>query len=918
MKRTTLILLVAVMTLAIPAVHAQTPARMLEKGVFAEETKGDIDAAIKIYTQIVDNADANRKYVAQAHYRLGACLIKQKQYAEATPVLRDFIAKFPKETKLVAQAKKRLRKIRSQITGAELAKIVTEAVMTISTCAETDPRVKPALESLVGMNETAVVKALTKHFDSDKNTVRRSAVYILWKGDFEKITGAEAGLTKLCKHKEGMTRGMAAITLGGRKVASSFQTICEMTLKDKSPYARRCAAYALGLLGDPRARPVLEKALKDAGEFVSSNAESALSMLNSQARLPADVIKYIIDIHMETYKKAQAKGMRVNSHIYGVDDQFNLHFGGLNIVKNKTAKVINDEIALGTFSYDDLDVMNETAAAQKIRFVDSKSSRGGRYRLMWTPDKPIKPGEVRTLGWKKKATTKLTKAADGYQLKMHNHFGTPVQESFFLVVPPNVTIAKQSTDFATRKRVGVFDIYHWQRTVPPGTTNRVDLVLKKTESASQADGKLLLSYVDDSAESKRSIAGSGHAVAFAHGGVVQAVRIFASRYGSPKAPDENFSVYLLDDKQKMISEFKFPYSMIERGDMKWYTLKIKPTFAKPGFYAALSFSPTRTKGVYLGLDSSVKKSHSYTGLPGKGFKAFSGNMDWMVRVDLVSAGGDTDGQAAGPKASKHLANRAWYLWNQRKLEESEKLFKQAIDKDPKNSNAWNGLGWALQNQGKKEATDAFKKCLALEPKNAGALNGMGWIAKGLGNEDEAIMWWQKSVQADQNSTAALRGMAITLMARGQYHHAAVCYAAWVRVDPSNQKIKAELDDAMAKAKVALEETKKAHEAVKKWLALLDEGKYAETWDESAGLFRKASAKKQWIATLKGLLGSLGKMKSRTRQDADYRTSLPGSPEGEYVIFTFKTVYAKKPATIETVTPMRDKDGKWRVSGYYIK
>ncbi|MDP6634449.1 MAG: HEAT repeat domain-containing protein [Phycisphaerae bacterium] len=633
MKRTALLLLVAITMLAPLTARAESPALLLEKGVFAEETKGDIDAAMKIYKQIIDDAKANRKYVAQAHYRLGACLVKQKQFTQATSILHEFVAKFPKQTRLIARARKQLRQARSRITGSELSKIVTQAVMTISTCAETDPRVKPALESLVGLNEPAVVKELAGHFDSEKNTVRRSAVYILWKGDFSKITAAEAGLTKLCKHKEGMTRGMAALTLGGRKVNSSFRTLCDMTLKDQSPYARRCAAYALGLMQNPAARSVLEKALKDKNEFVSSNAEAALTMLNAQTRLPVEVITYITDIHMADYKKSQAKGLYVNSHIYGVDDRFNLHFGGLMAVKNKTDKVINDEITVSSFSYADFEVMNETGAIQKIRFVDKKTSSGGRYRLMWTPDKPLQPGQVRLLGWKKKVTTKLEKTTGGFQLTMKNRFGAPVLESFFLVAPPNVAIAKQSTNYASRKRVGPFDVYHWRRGVPPGTTNRVDVTLKKTGAAGQA---VVLGYVDDSAESKRSLGGSGHAVVFRRAGTVKAVRIFASRYGHPRAPDEDFSVYLLDAKQKVISEFKFPYATIERGDLKWYTLKTKPTAVPETFYVALSFNPHRTKGVYLGLDSSVAESHSYTGLPGRGFAAIAEKSDWMVRVERVA------------------------------------------------------------------------------------------------------------------------------------------------------------------------------------------------------------------------------------------------------------------------------------------
>ena len=47
-------------------------------------------------------------------------------------------------------------------------------------------------------------------------------------------------------------------------------------------------------------------------------------------------------------------------------------------------------------------------------------------------------------------------------------------------------------------------------------------------------------------------------------------------------------------------------------------------------------------------------------------------------------------------------------------------------------------------------------------------------------------------------------------------------------------------------------------------------------------------------------------------------SLPGAPDGEYVVLQFDTSFANKKEAVETVTPMLDKDGKWKVSGYYIK
>jgi hypothetical protein len=48
------------------------------------------------------------------------------------------------------------------------------------------------------------------------------------------------------------------------------------------------------------------------------------------------------------------------------------------------------------------------------------------------------------------------------------------------------------------------------------------------------------------------------------------------------------------------------------------------------------------------------------------------------------------------------------------------------------------------------------------------------------------------------------------------------------------------------------------------------------------------------------------------------TQLPGAPDGQYVIIQYDTTFENKRKAIETITPMFDKDGIWRVSGYYIQ
>ncbi len=47
------------------------------------------------------------------------------------------------------------------------------------------------------------------------------------------------------------------------------------------------------------------------------------------------------------------------------------------------------------------------------------------------------------------------------------------------------------------------------------------------------------------------------------------------------------------------------------------------------------------------------------------------------------------------------------------------------------------------------------------------------------------------------------------------------------------------------------------------------------------------------------------------------TSLPGAPDGRYVVILYDAVYEHKQAAVETVTPMYDGDA-WRVSGYFVR
>ena len=103
-----------------------------------------------------------------------------------------------------------------------------------------------------------------------------------------------------------------------------------------------------------------------------------------------------------------------------------------------------------------------------------------------------------------------------------------------------------------------------------------------------------------------------------------------------------------------------------------------------------------------------------------------------------------------------------------------------------------------------------------------------------------------------------------------------------------------------------------------WLALVDSGKYADSWQEASQLFRAAITKEKWQDALRGTRDPLGKMLSRKLRSATYKTTLPGAPDGEYVVIRYETEFTNKKEAVETVTPCLEKDGSWKVSGYYIK
>ena len=124
---------------------------------------------------------------------------------------------------------------------------------------------------------------------------------------------------------------------------------------------------------------------------------------------------------------------------------------------------------------------------------------------------------------------------------------------------------------------------------------------------------------------------------------------------------------------------------------------------------------------------------------------------------------------------------------------------------------------------------------------------------------------------------------------------------------------------LAAAALSAEEApeRAATKAASDWLALVDAGRYGASWNEAASLFKQQVTAEQWKTALTNVRQPLGALQSRKLVSARYTKSVPGAPDGEYVVIAFETVFENKKAAVETITPMKEKDGSWRVSGYFI-
>ncbi len=109
-----------------------------------------------------------------------------------------------------------------------------------------------------------------------------------------------------------------------------------------------------------------------------------------------------------------------------------------------------------------------------------------------------------------------------------------------------------------------------------------------------------------------------------------------------------------------------------------------------------------------------------------------------------------------------------------------------------------------------------------------------------------------------------------------------------------------------------------------FLKLIDHGQYDDSWDACASTIKNTITKSSWDTVMKINRARFGTLVSRKLESAQAAITVPGSPEGQYVILEYKGSFnlrksegtTTKPTT-ETVV-ITNENGKWLGYQYSIR
>ena len=113
------------------------------------------------------------------------------------------------------------------------------------------------------------------------------------------------------------------------------------------------------------------------------------------------------------------------------------------------------------------------------------------------------------------------------------------------------------------------------------------------------------------------------------------------------------------------------------------------------------------------------------------------------------------------------------------------------------------------------------------------------------------------------------------------------------------------------------EQEQAAEAARRYVALIDQEKYDETWRDAGPALRDTTNSFVWRNTLKLTHKAFGTPSNRQIEGFGFSTRINVKvPVGEYVLVQFKSPSGNTTATEKVV--MQKEAGAWKIVGYFVE
>ncbi len=668
---------------------------LMQKAYFAQRSEGDMEKAIDLYSQVIEQNTKDREYAAQACYQLGQCYENLGDDSRAQEYYRQASRDFSDIEKWSSKANEKLRELKADIAYETAARSpvfdsVPDEVKSV--IAELYEKLKQeadkkdfssnsqfyivnddltlyggGINHFINQTEKDMAKVFlgissynrSTYYDYTGNrlkvdfipsVVKKNVWQVYCTPEYPLPANAMLGYCWINNNKISTTKdtnGYIALTMQnqyGIKVIESFYLIMksELELADNSDeYSSKISVSGYTIYEYRKVLPygsnhVAQVTIKPVGSEEEKVSKGLFDL--------SDEIRDHISSKVSALAgEASELDILSNSHYYYLDDEMDLWHGALSNYHNDTDKEFVGKINMGISRDRQSHYKGFDGKIMAADFV-VKSNKPGYFDVFMHVDKPIPPhGDLQTIHQADTPYAVKVVSNNKIAVQMGNRFGPRALISFFLIARKDLELADASEEPAGVEYFGDYVVYDFKRETPSNEDRVVDVVLKagnmdvnyvSTEYEPMYED-VTLKNDDGEGVGKNSSAGLAQIVKFNSGYnavLLDEVQIYGSRYGYTQAPDEDFTVYICDSKLKVLKELKFPYSTFKRrGDTKWYSLKFEPFEVSGDFYIAVNFNAERTKGFYLYYDKE-SSGNSYRGKPGVSASVYDEG-DWLIRAE---------------------------------------------------------------------------------------------------------------------------------------------------------------------------------------------------------------------------------------------------------------------------------------------